>query len=256
MPRNDSRRVKKSLGEKVRKSVEAKAAAKKPKKPVERRKSKKTGLDLPVAHKELLFINEYLIDYNASRAAKAAGYSSSSAGTKLLSKPLVKSIIAAKERSIQKKHELTRDQILEQLFFAATRSAADFCDAEGKIITNIHLLSERAQNTIDGIEQTVSYDKGGNEIVRTKLKLVPKATAIDLAMKHKGLFAAAKFEGEVKHTLNWENMTKAPDTDSTDEIESIISNPLLLPAPSQPIPTSFFEEGEEVIDGEIVEKNR
>lgn len=216
-----------------------------------RRKSGKTGLETPVTGSETRFIAEYLIDYNASRAAKAAGYSSTSAGTKLLAKPLVKQIIAAKERQTVKKLELTREEVLKQLYFAATRSAADFCDSSGKIITNIHLLDERAQNTIDGIEQTVFIDAEGNETIKTKLKLVPKATAIDLAMKHKGLFASTKFEGEVRHTLNWGDMTKPLARDSADEIEEMINNPKLLPAPKMSQPLRY--EAAELIDGEIVE---
>ncbi len=213
----------------------------------QRRKSKKTGLQTPVTGSETRFIAEYLVDYNASRAAKAAGYSSTSAGTKLLAKPLIKQIIAAKERQIVKKLELTSEEVLKQLYFAATRSAADFCDSTGKIITNIHLLDERAQNTIDGIEQTVFIDAEGNETIKTKLKLVPKATAIDLAMKHKGLFASTKFEGEVKHTLNWGDMAKPLEKDTADEIEELINNPRLLPAP----PLKYSPS--EIIDGEIVE---
>lgn len=150
--------------------------------------------------KERMFIAEYQIDYNATRAAKAAGYALSSAqvmGSKLLKKPHIARAVGNGQQLIVRELKLSAEEVLKQLYYCVTRSAKDFCDNEGKIITDVHLLSDRACATIDSIEQDTYYDNDGNQHTRTKLRLVPKAHSIDMAMKHKGLFAPTRVESKV-----------------------------------------------------------
>ncbi|MFZ9343493.1 MAG: terminase small subunit [Candidatus Nanopelagicaceae bacterium] len=172
--------------------------------------------------KERAFIAEYQVDYNATRAAKAAGYSEKTAqvtGAKLLSKPHIARAIGASQQAKIEKLELSAEEVLKQLYYCVTRSAKDFCDEEGKIITDVSKLNARACATIDGIEQDVYFDNEGNQHVKTKLKLVPKASAMDMAMKHKGLFAPTKIES--KSVLNWdaivEGVSQLPSMDDVVE---------------------------------------
>lgn len=161
--------------------------------------------------KQRRFASEYLIDYNSKQAAIRAGYSekiAAATGCQLLKHPLVSKIIGHQETKLIKRLELSAEEILEQLYYMCTRSAADFCDENGKIITDVHKLSKRAQNTIDGIEQDIWYDGEGNQHVKTKLKLVPKTGAIDMAMKHKGLFAPTKVDNKV--SLDWDSLHGKP----------------------------------------------
>lgn len=160
------------------------------------------------------FVKSYVISHNATRAAIDAGFSKKSAyaaGARLLANELVDKEIRALEKKIGDHLKLEAETILAQLFYCATRNGADFIDEDGLVITDIRRLPKRACEAIDAIEQEAFYDvdEDGNETLRsvkTKLKLVPKATAIDMAMKHKGLFSAERLD--VKLSINWDDMYK------------------------------------------------
>lgn len=163
---------------------------------------RKADVEAKLTDKESKFIYEYCIDFNGTRAAIAAGYSEKCAqiqASKLLAKPHIAKAVG-KIRNDDLVHlQLTREEILNQLYYCCTRDAMDFMDEKtGKIQTDVRKLTKRARNTIDGIKQTVKSwtDGDGNthEEIVTELKLVGKASAIDMAMKHKGLFAAEKHE--------------------------------------------------------------
>lgn len=175
--------------------------------------------------KQHKFVMEYCIDFNAQRAAISAGYAEGSAGVtgaRLLTIPHVAKAIG-KIRNDDLVHlQLTREEVLKQLYYCCTRSAEDFCDDQGKIITDVRKLTKRACNAIDGLKQTVKSwtDENGevHEEVITELKLVPKAAAIDMAMKHKGLFAPTKSEVTVG-VFNWDMLASGPNQDSIIEAE-------------------------------------
>ncbi|MCK9570481.1 terminase small subunit [Candidatus Pacearchaeota archaeon] len=171
--------------------------------------------------KSLLFVAEYLVDFNSTRAAIAAGYSKKTAGVKgcqLMKRPDIARVIKQFQKEDLERCQLTREEVLLQLYYCATRSAADFCDENGRIITDVQRLTKRAQNTIDGIDQTVSYDQDGNEIVRTRLRLVPKSDAINMALKHMGMYAPEKHDVTVHPGLDFDKLAK--EDRPPDEIEA------------------------------------
>lgn len=68
--------------------------------------------------KQARFVDEYVIDGNATRAAEAAGYSPRTAfqtGYENLRKPEIAEAIAAKQAETAKRNELTRDEIIKGL---------------------------------------------------------------------------------------------------------------------------------------------
>ena len=182
------------------------------------------------------FVEEYVIDYCATDAVLRAGSSARSRGAagvmgcNLLKNPVVKRAIFALERETSEKLEITRDEILTELFYCATRTGRDFVDVDtGEIITDVHRLPTRAQKTIDSIEQDVVIykDREGNETgrkVTTKLRLTPKLSAIDMAMKHKGLFAPVETINEHRVQFNWDQL--AMRVDEPDLIEAKIADTL------------------------------
>lgn len=181
----------------------------------------------PWTNKQRVFVEEYLVDFNGTRAAKVAGYSVPQVeSSKLLQKPHIAKYI---EDSIEAKRaalELSREDILLQLYYLATRKAGDFVDEDGAI-KPIHQMSERAQAAIDGIEQEVFVnEETGDKRIKTKLRLSPKATAIDLAMKHKGLFAPDKQDVRLVKV----DLTQLYEpVDEPDEIEARIEEVKRLP---------------------------
>ena len=180
----------------------------------------------------MLFVAEYLVDFDATRAAIAAGYSKHTAsvkGSQLLSDSKIARVVRQLQKEDLERCQLTREEVLLQLYYCATRSAADFCDENGRIITDVQRLTKRAQNTIDGIEQTISHDMNGEEIVRTKLRLVPKAEAINMALKHMGMYAPDKHDVTVHPGLDFDKLAK--EDRPPDEIEAE-----LLPKLEEEIP--------------------
>lgn len=75
--------------------------------------------------KQLRFVDEYLVDFNASRAARAAGFSSSGAkvqGSRLLTKANVKAVIERRQKATEKRLQVTRDDVVKGLVIAAEQA--------------------------------------------------------------------------------------------------------------------------------------
>lgn len=182
--------------------------------------------------KQREFIEQYLIHRDASKAAKAAGYKPSNAaqqGAKLINHPIIKRVIGVRERKHAEELDLKSSDVLLQLYYCITRNAGDFCDEDGKIITDVRFLNERARASIDGIEQDVKVIYGADgeiagEQIKTKLKLVPKAHAIDMGMKHKGLFDPTP-ETKAPKGINFNDLY-LDGSNEPDEIEERLENDL------------------------------
>lgn len=81
--------------------------------------------------KQSKFIDEYLIDLNATQAAIRAGYSAKTAqriGSENLSKPLLRAEIEKRQQKTEKKLEISRERIIEELISVAMANGADFAE--------------------------------------------------------------------------------------------------------------------------------
>ncbi|CAA6810331.1 MAG: Unknown protein [uncultured Sulfurovum sp.] len=68
--------------------------------------------------KQSRFVEEYLVDLNATAAAKRAGYSKKTAqriGSENLSKPLIAAAIKEKQDEVSKSIDITREELLMDL---------------------------------------------------------------------------------------------------------------------------------------------
>ena len=137
--------------------------------------------------KEKMFLTEWTIDLNASRAAKEAGYKGKAdvVGSQLLKKPKIKAAIKEIMTPVLKKAELTRENVLEQLYNFLFRDIAEFIDGDGYLVSNPATLPPHVRQSIDSWECFHDYDEDGNVTKkRWKVKCVSKSAAIDLAMKY------------------------------------------------------------------------
>lgn len=74
--------------------------------------------DKKLTPKQQRFVEEYLIDSNATQAAIRSGYSKKTAqqtGSENLLKPVIADAIKAGQKDISKRNELTIDDILDEL---------------------------------------------------------------------------------------------------------------------------------------------
>lgn len=146
--------------------------------------------------KQQRFINEYLIDLNATQAAIRAGYSERTAqqmGSENLSKPVVAAAIAEGQKKLAEKAGVTAEKIVAELAKLGFSNMDDFVrrTSDGEIYTDFSAVDRDKMAAVH--EVTVeTYTEGGGEdarnVKRVKFKLADKrASLVDLG-KHLGMF--------------------------------------------------------------------
>ena len=137
--------------------------------------------------KQKKFVEEYLIDLNATQAAIRAGYSTESAkeiGCENLTKPNVKAEIdtAIAERS--RRTGINQDRVLRELAkiaFVNPNDVINFRDA------TVKMTSEENLAAIASIKVKEIPGEYGNATER-EVKLYDKLRALDLLGRHLGMF--------------------------------------------------------------------
>lgn len=189
-------------------------------------KSRKRGYQPDkLTAKELLFIAEMNGSANMSptRAAKAAGYKSpSSAGQRLMDRPRVQAALGTQLQKRLDRLEMDGDRLLEELAYMALRDPIDLCDENtGEIIVDdLRKIPERMRRCIEGIETIDTYDGDGNLTRKTKIKLCSKTSAVEMAMKHFGMFE--KDNSQQKDApifVNWDRLIDGPGEKPGNVIE-------------------------------------
>lgn len=93
--------------------------------------------------KQKKFIDEYLIDLNATQAAIRAGYSAKTANriaTENLSKPVIQEELQKAMQRRAKRTEITADRVLKELAAIALDEAADYNDSRLRYTNKIRAL--------------------------------------------------------------------------------------------------------------------
>jgi phage terminase small subunit len=150
-----------------------------------------------------LFVREYLVDMNASRAAKAAGYAENSAkeqGYQLLHIPSLRTRIQEELKKRFDRIDLSAERVLAELMTIATVDIADAYDEKGNLLP-IQEIPEHIRRAISGVEVDEIWDGYGDEreqIGETKkLKLVDKHRALETLARHLKLLT-----DKVEHDLS------------------------------------------------------
>jgi len=149
--------------------------------------------------KQQRFVEEYLIDLNATQAAIRAGYSKKTArviAAENLSKPNIQEAIqqAMKERS--ERTAVTQDQIVQQLAKIAFHDIRDVVTWEGNKI-RIRDSDEVDGTIIQEIQESVS--ESGRTL---KVKTNDRMKALELLAKHLGLFDDAPQNNNTNILIN------------------------------------------------------
>lgn len=199
--------------------------------------------------KERLFVDQYVIDLDVRKAAIRSGYKPNSAattGNQIMKKPHVKAAIGKILLELHVELDLTQKDILEQLYYVTTRDIREFVDENGKALP-LHKLQDRAANCIDGFEQeitTYTDENGTTETIKNKVKLVSKATAIDMAMRYRGLFAPTESKNENVTTVQFDfaklmnppDMLDDPVEAAMKALEDKSSAPVIIEASKVEVP--------------------
>ena len=137
--------------------------------------------------KQATFVQEYLIDLNATQAAIRAGYSPRTAeqqGMRLLRDARVKEAVQKAMQERNQRVEISQDRILEELAriaFGDLRDAVTWGPSGVSLKDSAELTEDQAA-AISEVGETVTKEGGS-----TRIKRHDKVKAIELLMRHKGM---------------------------------------------------------------------
>ena len=146
--------------------------------------------------KQSRFVDEYLIDLNATQAAIRAGYSencASETGYENLRKPQIQVEIQRALNRRAEQCEITAERVLMELARIAFSNMADYVTAQddGTAFVDLSQLTPDQAAAIQEI-QTDEYMEGRGEdavaVRKIKFKLHQRTRALELLGKHLGMF--------------------------------------------------------------------
>ena len=132
--------------------------------------------------RQLRFVDEYLIDLNATQAAIRAGYSPRNAdkiGPELLGKTGVRDSIRERQAVLRDHVQVRQLEVLAALSAIAFADIGDYGESDGVHLRPIHSLTKHQRLALAHSRQY----KAGYEI-----RLHNKMRALDLLSRHLGLF--------------------------------------------------------------------
>ena len=142
------------------------------------------------------FVDEYLVDLNATKAAVRAGYSERSAGAqghRLINLTEIADAIRKAQRERAERTGIRADRVLEELARIAFANMSDYMRTtdEGDAFVDLSKLTrEQASAISEVIVEDFRDGRGANarDVRRVKFKLIDKRQALSDLGKHLGLF--------------------------------------------------------------------
>lgn len=136
--------------------------------------------------KQARFVDEYLIDLNATQAAIRAGYSKKTAewiGPQLLGKTHVSEAVSERMKAREQRTEITQDRVLKELARLAFLDIRKAFDENGNL-KHVKDLDDETAAAIAGME--VSEINAGDVQIGSlkKIKLSDKKGALELIGRH------------------------------------------------------------------------
>jgi phage terminase small subunit len=197
------------------------------------------AIESKLTAKQQRFVDEYLIDLNATQAAIRAGYSEKTAysiGEENLKKPDIKAAIALGREKLQERTEVTQDRVINELAKLGFFDPRKFFNPDGTA-RNITELDDTTAAAIVSIEVFEEYEGRGDERAfigyTKKYKLADKRAALVDLGKHLGMFIDRK---EVGAPGDFEKMNDDDLERSVEEtaraIESARAQTKAAPAPA------------------------
>lgn len=137
--------------------------------------------------KQQLFVEEYLIDLNATQAAIRAGYSVNDAkeqGYENLTKPHIQEAVAKSMAERSKRTGVNQDRVVLELAKIAFVKMTDVVDDHGRI---------KGTATDDDLAciESIKYKESDNEFggsIEREVKIGSKLKALELLGKHLGMW--------------------------------------------------------------------
>lgn len=142
-----------------------------------------------------IFCRAYIIDLNATNAAKIAGYSEKTAyslGQRLLKNVEVQARIVKLQKAQCDKLDITAERVLRELALLAYANMDDYVDVqEGKRVLNSAKPTRDQMAAVCEITEDTTGGSGDGErkaVMRTRFKLVDKGINLERLGRHLKLF--------------------------------------------------------------------
>ena len=133
------------------------------------------------------FVEEYLIDLNATQAAIRAGYSPKTArdiGCENLAKPNIQRAIAEQMAERSKRTGVNQDRVVRELAKIAFAKLTDIVDANGQIKST---ATDDDLACVESLKcKRSDFDNGYSE--EREVRISPKLKALELLGKHLGMW--------------------------------------------------------------------
>lgn len=137
--------------------------------------------------KQKRFVEEYLIDLNATQACIRAGYSVKTAqeqSSRLLSNVMVQQAIAKRMAERSKRTGVNQDRVIQELAKIAFVKITDVVDSNARIRDD---ATEEDKSCIESIKYKRSDSESGSSVER-EVKISSKLKALELLGKHLGMW--------------------------------------------------------------------
>jgi phage terminase small subunit len=170
----------------------------------------------PLTDRQKRFVDEYLIDLNATAAYKRAGYAATGNAAEvgahqLLRNPKVAQAVAAAQQNRAERTHITQDRVLQELARLAFVDLRRAYNEDGTLKLPSELDDDTAA-AMAGME-TLTTNLGGSEgdtpdsLTTKKVKIFDKKGALELCMRHLGMLndkldLNAKVSGNVSYKAN------------------------------------------------------
>ena len=147
--------------------------------------------------KQIRFVDEYMVDFNATQAAIRAGYKAKTAhviGAENLRKPKIAEEIARRQKDLQRRTEVTQERVVKELARIAFANIADYIHVETQTRTKDDGTEVTYQTVMFSETQELSADqRAALAVVKQsvngfELKLHDKIKALELLGRHIGMF--------------------------------------------------------------------
>lgn len=140
--------------------------------------------------KERRFVEEYLVDLNATQAALRAGYSARSAraqGGELLQRPKVAAAIAAAQSARAARTQLAADEVLRNLAPLIRSNVEHYRISDDGHLGLAPGAPEDALLAVASVKRRVTTGEDGCVTQDVEFRLWPKVGALELGMRHLGM---------------------------------------------------------------------
>lgn len=147
--------------------------------------------------KQVRFVDEYLVDFNATQAAIKAGYKAKTAhviGAENLRKPKIAEEIARRQKDLQRRTEISQDRVVKELARIAFADASDYAcietltyENEDGTVSPVQIVSPKDTGALSDDQRAAiaGIKQGANGI---EIKLHDKIKALELLGRHIGMF--------------------------------------------------------------------